>query len=247
MTISIRVGRMRHGNIGRPVIKQTRELSIDNTLVCSDQAKRPSLNTLGPLSGIAHDQNRLAQSGCLLLNTTRIGKNYVRASHEVVKIENLKRIDDLEPIETVKLRMSRISNNRIHVNWIHRARTLMLFQDPTNGPKHAMHGLTQILSTMSRNKNQLVLPHPVKNGMMPILAHCCSKSVYASVASNPYAFHGLAFRDEICLGGLGRGKVPAGHNIHRLTVKLLGPRAINIVGAQTRLDVAHGYLQIETS
>ena len=70
------------------------------------------------------------------------------AAKEVVKVENFKRVDDVQPIETVELGVSSRTNSRIHMYRIDGLGIGVLLHHATYGAKHSVHRLAQILATM---------------------------------------------------------------------------------------------------
>ena len=107
------------------------------------------------------------------------------------------------------------------------------------------HGRTQVLAAMRRDEHEARPCGPVENRMGVTLPHCGSQGVDAGVARNPDAVGGLALLEEVAPRGLRGREVPAGHHVDRLAVELLRPGAVEVPGAKARLDVPHGYPQVE--
>ena len=111
--------------------------------------------------------------------------------------------------------------------------------------EHAVHGLAKVLAAVCRDQNQATVAGPLQLWVGIILAHRGAQGVDAGVAGHPYLLGTLALVEQILPTRLRRCEVILTDNIHGLTIELLGPGTVYVVGAKPRLHMPHGNLQIE--
>lgn len=132
---------MAHRLVLSLVREKTAELAVDDVLLGADELQRAGGHALGALSGVAHDEHRLAQARGLLLDAAGVGEDEVARRHEVVEVENLERVDDMQAIEAVELLMRRLADERVHVDGVDRLGVGVLLHHAADGAEHAVHGL----------------------------------------------------------------------------------------------------------
>ena len=236
---------MAHGLVLGLIGEQAAELAVDDVLLGTDELQRASGNALGALGGVAHDEHRLAQARGLLLDTAGVGEDEVARGHEVVEVENLERVDDMEPVEAVKLLVRRLADERVHVDGVNRLGVGVLLHHAADGAEHAVHGLAQVLAAVSRDEDKAGALRPLELGVRVPLAHGGAQGVDARVAGDPDLRLRLALAEQVLLARLRGCEVVLAHDVDRLAVELLRPGTIDVVRAQTRLYVAHRDLQVE--
>ena len=245
MPITIGVRCMAHGLVLGLIAEQSAELMVDDVLLGADELQRPGGHALGTLRGVAHDEHRFAKARGLLLDAARVGEDEVARGHEVVEVENLERVDDVQAVEAVELLMSRLADERVHVDGVDRLGVGVFLHHAANGAEHAVHGLAQVLAAVRRDEDEARALRPVELGVGVALAHSGAQGVYAGVAGDPDLGLGLALGEEVLLAGLRGGEVVLAHDVYRLAIELLGPGAVDVVRAQAGLDVPHRDLQVE--
>ena len=238
---------MAHGLVLGLIGEQPAELAVDYALLGADELQRAGGHALGALGGVSHDEHRLAQARGLLLDTARVGEDEVARRHEVVEVEHLERVDDMQPVEAVKLLMRRLANERVHVDGVDRLGVGVLLHYAANGAKHAVHGLAQVLATVRRDEDEAGALRPLELGVGIAIANGGAKGVDSRVAGDPDLRLRLALVQKVLLAGLSGGEIVLAHDVDRLTVELLRPGAEDVVRAQARLNVPHGDLQVEAS
>ena len=87
--------------------------------------------------------------------------------------------------------------------------------------------------------------YPIKLRVGIALFHSGAQRVNARIAGDPNPGGRFAFIEQIPPARLCGCKIPLRDAVHGLTIELLGPRAMHIMGAQARLHVTHGYLQVK--
>lgn len=87
------IGTERHGFVLRWHIEQAFDARDDTSRVGGDQASYAGVNGLHALAGISHDEHGLAKRRCLLLNSTGIGKDEIRARHQVDELGIVQGLD----------------------------------------------------------------------------------------------------------------------------------------------------------
>ena len=142
---------MAHGPILPLVRKEPAELAVDDVLLGAHELERSSGHTLGALGCVAHDEHWLAQARGLLLDATGIGEDEMARGHEVVEVENLERVDDVQAVEAVELLMSRLADERVHVDGVDRLGVGVFLHHAADGAEHAVHGLAQVLAAVRRD------------------------------------------------------------------------------------------------
>ena len=120
MSVAVGIGGAGHGDVLFVVAKKPTELAVDGLLLGADELQRACCHALGTLGGVAHDEHGLAQARGLLLDAARVGEDDVADGHEVVEVENLERVDDMQPFEAVKLLVRRLADERVHVDGVDR-------------------------------------------------------------------------------------------------------------------------------
>ena len=245
MSVAVGIGGAGHGDVLLVVAKKPTELAVDGLLLGADELQRACCHALGTLGGVAHDEHGLAQARGLLLDAARVGEDDVADGHEVVEVENLERVDDMQPVEAVELLVRRLADERVHVDGVDRLGVGVLLHHAADGAEHAVHGLAQVLAAVRRNEDEAGALSPLELGMGVALAHGGAQGVDAGVAGDPDLRLRLALVEEVLLAGLRGGEVVLAHDVDGLAVELLRPGAVDVVRAQAGLDVTHGDLQVE--
>ena len=163
-----------------------------------------------------------------------------------MEVKNFQRVDYAKPIEAIEFRMGRLTDKRIHVNRINGLNVFMHFHNASNGPEHPVHRLAQILPSMGRNKDKKGIRCPVKHRMCISRTYGSCQRIDAGVTSYPNPISRLTLGKQIIASGRGRRKIPVRHDIHGLTIELLGPRAIDIICSKPGLNMPNRYLHIKT-
>lgn len=96
---------------------------------------------LGALGSVTHHQHRLAKAWCLLLNAARVSEYQVARRKEVVEVQRLERIDNVQPVEAVKLSMRRLAHEQVHVDRVDRLGVGALFHHAADCAEHTAHWL----------------------------------------------------------------------------------------------------------
>ena len=245
MPVAVGIGGVRHRLVRRRVVEQAGELSVDGPLLGADEAEGPGLHALGALGGVAHDEHGLAETWRLLLDAAGVGEDEVRASHEVVEVNDLQRVDDAQAVEAVQFLVRRLPHLRVHVYGVDGLGVRPLLHDPADGAEHAVHGLAQVLPAVRRDEDEAGPLRPVERGVRVALPHRVAEGVDAGVARDEDSPCGLRLIEEVPPRGVRGREVPPTDDVHRLAVELLRPRAIEIAGTETSLHMTNGNLQIE--
>lgn len=245
MSVAVGIGGAGHGDVLLVVAKKPTELAVDGLLLGADELQRACCHALGTLGGVAHDEHGLAQAKGLLLDAARVGEDDVADGHEVVEVENLERVDDMQPVEAIKLLVRRLADERVHVDGVDRLGVGVLLHHAADGAKHAVHGLAQVLATVRRDEDEAGALRPLELGVGIAIAHSGAQGVDAGVSGDQDLRLRLALVQKVFLAGLSGGEIVLAHDVDRLTVELLRPGAEDVVRAQARLNVAHRDLQVE--
>ena len=163
-----------------------------------------------------------------------------------MEVKNFQRVDYAKPIEAVEFRMGCFTNKRIHVNRINGLNVFMHFHNASNGSEHPVHRLAQIFPSMGRNKDKKGIRCPVKHRMCISRTYGSCQRIDAGVTSDPNPISGLTLRKQIIASSRGGCKIPVRHDIHGLTIELLGPGAIDIICSKPGLNMPNGNLHIKT-
>ena len=236
---------MAHGLVLCMIGKQSAELAVDHVLLGADELQRAGRNALGALGGVSHDEHRLAQARGLLLDAAGVGEDEVARRHEVVEVEHLERVDDVQAVEAVELLVRRLADERVHVDGVDCLGVGVLLHHAADGAEHAVHGLAQVLAAVRRDEDEAGALGPVELGMGVPLSHGGAQGVDARVAGDPDPGLGLALVEQVLPARLRGGEVVLAHDVDGLAVELLRPGAVDVVSAQTSLDVPNGDLQVE--
>lgn len=236
---------MAHSLVLGLIGEEPAELAVDDVLLGADELQRAGRHPLGALGGVAHDEHRLTQARGLLLDAARVGEDEVARRHEVVEVEHLERVDNMEPVEPVELLMCRLADERVHVDGVDRLGVGVFLHHAADGTEHAVHGLAQVLAAVCRDEDEAGAFRPLELGVGVALAHGRAQGVDSGVAGDPDLRLRLALAEQVLLARLRGGEVVLAHDVHRLTVELLRPGAVDVVRAQAGLDMPHGDLQVE--
>lgn len=85
--------------------------------------------------------------------------------NEIVKINHVKRFNQMNPVASPEYFVNRLPDKRIHMDWINRLDIRIFIQDSSNRTEQTMHRLTKILPAVGSNKNEPVTGCPIKLGM----------------------------------------------------------------------------------
>lgn len=236
---------MAHGLVLGLIAEQAAELAVDDILLGADELQRTGGDALGALGGVAHDEHRLAQTRRLLLDSAGVGEDEVARGYEIVKVENLERVDDVKAIEAVQLLVRRLADERVHVDGVDRLGVGVLLHHAADGAEHAVHGLAMVLAAVRRDEDEAGALRPGELGVGVAIAHGGAQGVDAGVPGDPDLGLGLALAEEVLLARLRGGEVVLAHDVDGLAVELLGPGAVDVVRAQAGFDVSHGNLQVK--
>lgn len=236
---------MAHGLVLGLIGEEPAELAVDDVLLGADELQRAGGHALGALRGVAHDEHRLAQARGLLLDAARVGEDEVARGQEVVEVEHLERVDDMQAVEPIELLMGGLADERVHVDGVDRLGVGVFLHHAADGAEHAVHGLAQVLAAVRRDEDEAGALGPLELGVGVALAHGGAQGIDARVAGDPDPGLGLALAEQVLLARLSGGEVVLAHDVDGLAVELLRPGAIDVVRAQTGLDVPHGDLQVE--
>ena len=100
---------------------------------------------------------------------------------------------------------------------------------------------------MGRDEDQSAVRSPLQLGMSVILANRSLKSINGSVAGYVNSLRVFALLQKILFGKLCRSKIESTDDADRLTVEFLRIWAVDVICAQTGLDMSNRDLQIEAS
>lgn len=236
---------MAHGLVLGLIAEQATELAVDDVLLGADELQRAGGHALGALGGVTHDEHRLAQARGLLLDAAGVGEDEVARRHEVVEVKHLERVDDVQAVEAVQLLVRRLADERIHMDGVDRLGVGVLLHHAADGAEHAVHGLAQVLAAVRRDEDESGALGPLELGVGVPLAHGGAQGVDTGVSGDPDLGLQLALVQQVLLTGLRGCEVELAHDVDRLAVELLRPRAVDVVRAQAGLHMAHGDLQVE--
>lgn len=236
---------MAHGLVLVLIAEQAAELAVDRFLLGAHELQRAGGNALGALGGVSHDEHRLAQTRRLLLDSAGVGEDEVARGHEIVKVENLERVDDVKAIEAVQLLVRRFADERVHVDGVDRLGVGLLLHHAADSAEHAVHGLAQILAAVRRDEDEAGALRPGELGVGVAIAHGGAQGVDAGVSGDPDLRLGLALAEQVLSARLRRGEVVLAHDVDGLAIKLLRPGAVDIVRAQAGFHMSHGDLKVE--
>ena len=181
------------------------------------------------------------------MDSAGVGEDEMARSHKVVEVEHLERVDYAQPVEPVELGVRGRANLRVHVDGIDRLGVGVLLHHVADGAEHAVHGLAQVLAAVRRDEDEAAARCPLQLRMRVALAHGGAQRVDAGVAGDPDLRLRLALVEQVSLRLLGRREVVLAHDVDDLAVELLGPGAVDVVRAKSRLHVAYRDLQVEAS
>lgn len=236
---------MAHGLVLGLIAEQAAELAVDDILLGADELQRTGGDALWALGGVAHDEHRLAQTRRLLLDAARVCQDEVARGHEIVKVENLERVDDVKAIEAVQLLVRRLADERVHMDGVDRLGVGVLLHHAADGAEHAVHGLAQVLAAVRRDEDEAGALRPDELGVGVAIAHGGAQGVDACVSGDPDLRLGLALAEQVLSARLRRGEVVLAHDVDGLAIKLLRPGAVDIVRAQAGFHMSHGDLKVE--
>ena len=107
----------------------------------------------------------------------------------------------------------------------------MLFHDAAYCPKEAMHGCSEIFTTVGSYEHEPASLSPCEIGVRVAVMHCCAQRIDACIARDIDVLGGLPLSEEV-LAGLLRGcEVVLRDNINGLAVELFRPRRVEVAGA----------------
>ena len=132
------------------------------------------------------------------------------------------------------------------MNRINRSTIRMLIQHPANSAEHPAHRFSEILTSVSSDKYQLIAADPVELRMCIAFCYCMLHRVNNSVAGNINCIFLFSFTNQVCRRHCSRRKMILADYAHSLTVEFLRIRTVDIIGAKSRFHMTDGNLQIKT-
>ena len=162
-----------------------------------------------------------------------------------MEVQHLQRLDDVDAVTAAQLFVRRLPHHGVHVDGVDGLHVRVLVHNAADGAEHMVHRLAEILAPVRRDDDKAAALRPGQLRVRIILAHGRLQRVDGGVAGDEDRLRALAFVQEIVPRARRGREVVLRNNTDRLPVKFLGIRRINIVGAQPRLHMPHGNLQVE--
>ena len=162
-----------------------------------------------------------------------------------MEVQHLHRLDDVDAVAAAQLFIRRLPHHGIHVDGVDRLDVGVLVHNAADGAEHMVHRLAQVFAPVRRDDDEAAALRPGQLRVRIILADGRLQSVDGGVAGDEDRLRALALVQEIVPRARRGREVVLRNNTDRLPVKFLGIRRINIVGAQPRLHMPHGNLQVE--
>ena len=146
-----------------------------------------------------------------------------------------------------KLHIRRLPYYWVHMNRIYSLTIRMFIKDSTNCSEHMMHRLSKVFTTMSGNKYQLIISHPIKFRMCVVFFNRMLHSVNNCVPSHKNTFSFASFLQKIISAQRCRSKIINTDNAYAFTIKLFRIGAIYVISSQACFNMANRNLKIKAS
>ena len=137
------------------------------------------------------------------------------------------------------------SDLRIRMNGINYLHIIKLVCNPAHGAEHFAHCLAYTLPSVRCQKYHSAVFRPFGNGRRIVAAYRIFHRIYGGVSRHEYFLFVRAFAQKIFGGKPCRRKQVFCRYVYRTTVELLRIRSVNIICAESRLNVSYGYLHIK--
>ena len=266
LAVAVGVDGLGHTLVGLRVVEEGADFADDEVVVGAHEVDGAALEGFGTLGGVAHHEDGLAQAGGLFLDAAAVGEDDGGFLHQIDELEVLQRLDEEEVAVLGEVFAEHLVDGLAHVGVeVHRIDEVyvgVFLAEVFHCRDHRDEAFAEVLATVAGDEDELA--SVVKTGdvvacglehidlligqglvALELLDHHM-EGIDDSVAGDEDLALRLLFEEVLLAEGRG-GEVVGGDAAGDLAVHLLGPGAVDVVGAEAGLHVAHGNLLVERS
>ena len=266
LAIAVGVDGFGHALVGGGVVEEGADFVHDKVVVGANEMNSPALEGFGALGGVAHHEDGLTQAGGLFLDAAAVGEDDGGFLHQIDELQVLQRLNEEEVAVLGEVFAEHFVDGLAHVGVeVHRIDEIDLgvfLAKVFHRRDHRDEAFAEVLSAVAGDEDELapvvkagdIVPCGLEDANLFIgqglvaleLIDHHMEGVDDGVAGD----ENLALRflvEEVLLAEWRGGKVVGGDAAGDLAIHLLGPGAVDVVGAEAGLHVAHGNLLVEGS
>src|SRR5690554_3969239 len=261
LAVSVRIMSFRHLLIQRSMIEQLLHRRHNHVRICSHEFYRARLNCFRPLCGITHNQDRLAQTGRLLLHTTTISQYQISLLHQKNERFITQRLDQMHIAGITQQTFHRLLNVGVEMNGINVVRLGVRLCKSTQSLADVLETLTKVLPSVPSHKNVLLSQHSrvqARRSQSSLHLHLQFSRLVNLLdyplqgINNRIARNGDGGRIDMLvkqgiLIPLRRSEMHSRQAPRQHTVSLLGPRRRQVTRTQSSFYMAHRDLLVKSS
>lgn len=235
-----------HGAVVVGVGKQVADGIDDCPAAGAHQAGHSGLDGLGALGGVAHHQYGFAEGRCLFLQTTAVGEYQGALLHQSHKGKVGLRWEkeDVSPVGVDQV-VHGLLYVGVEVDGVDEVDILETMCQLVEGLADVLDAVAEVFASVAGDEYHTAawVASKVRHRGTPVVDHPM-QGIDHGVAGDGDAVRTDAFVQQVLACAFGGSEVEGAELAVEASVHLFGPRAVDVVGAQTGLDVAHGYLLV---
>ena len=266
LAVAVGVDGLRHTLVGLQVVEKGADFADDEVVVGAHEVDGAALEGFGTFGGVAHHEDRLAQTGGLFLDAAAVGEDDGGLLHQIDELEVLEGLDEEEVAVLGEVFAEHLVDGLAHVGIeVHRIDEIhvgIFLAEVFHCRDHRDETFAEVLAAVAGDQHQLAsvvkagdvvacgledVDLLIGKGLVALeLIDHHMEGVDDGVAGDEDPALRLLVEEVLLAEGRG-GEVVGGNAAGDLAVHLLGPGAVDVVGAEAGLHVAHGNLLVERS
>ena len=266
LAVAIGVDGLGHTLVGLRVVEEGADFADDEVVVGAHEVDGAALEGFGTLGGVAHHEDGLAQARGLFLDAATVGEDDGGFLHQIDELQVLEGLDEEEVAILGEVFAEHLVNGLAHVGVeVHRIDEVhvgVFLAEVFHRCDHRDEAFAEVLATVAGYQDEFasvvktgdVVASGLENvdlliGQSLVALELIDHHV-EGINDGVAGDEDLALRllvEEVLLAKGRGGEVVGGDAAGDLAVHLLGPGAVDVVGAEAGLHVAHGNLLVERS
>ena len=148
---------MRHLCVSSLVLEQLACELYDIGLLNARKLDCAGFDCFRTLGLAAQYQNRLAETGCLLLKSAGVGHDHEAARHQIVHLVNGQRMNQMNAVIAAEELLCGLTHIRTEVNRINEVHIRICFAQLSNRTADVLHRFAVVFAAVSRDKDNTIV------------------------------------------------------------------------------------------
>lgn len=263
--VAVGVDGVGHAGVGFGVVDEGGDFADDAVVVGADEADGAGGEGFGAFGGVAHHEDGLAEAGGFFLNAAAVGEDDGGFFHEEDERQVFEGLDEVHVAEVVEAFAEHFVDGAAHVGIeVHRVDEVdvgIFLCQALDGAAHADEAVAEVFAAVAGDEHEAsAVFQPVgvvaaaeefgseffsEACVVPDFVDHPVEGVDDGVAGDGDGAVGDVFFEQVFAAEGGGREVVGGDASRQLAVHLFGPRAVDVVGAESCFDVSDGYLPVE--